>query len=102
MRTLQLTQIEFSNASKKVRCQGKMKEEHLQFDSNLIIDFSQLNYLMNQLTKKFGSDIIYDSIVTTQDPEGELFTLNLEKFDIDPVPLSELTQGFKSTWRISA
>lgn len=51
MRTLQLTQIEFSNASKKVRCQGKMKEEHLQFDSNLIIDFSQLNYLMNQLTK---------------------------------------------------
>ena len=81
---IEIHKISFETGDKNVLVDAKIKKGNLSFETELIISFSDLNCLINQLHKVVNYDIDFSSMFETEKMyDGNLlYTLDLtEKFD---------------------
>ena len=78
---LNIKNIYFETGETDVTVKAKVIKGNLSYDSDIIIDFSDLNFLLNQMQKVVGEDIQLSSLFESEKMYNGnlLYTLEIEK-----------------------
>lgn len=102
MKTFLIREITFSSESKNVTCFGTLNMGHFSLSTTFRIDFSQLNVLLNKISRCINIEELYQCLVEEPTSEGTFYSINLEDKGINPIAISELNEKNNLPLRISA